>query len=170
MSESNTKVAVVMGSDNDFEIMSRCIEQLNDFGIATEVRVLSAHRTPGAVDEFAAGAADRGIKVIIAAAGMSAALAGAVSSRTTLPVLGVAIASGPLAGIDALLSTVQMPPGVSVGCTGIGAAGAVNAAVLAAEILATSDADLAGKLAEYKSAQADKTLAKDEKLREQLGK
>lgn len=170
MSESNPTVAVVMGSDSDFEVMSRCVEQLQGFGIAHEVRVLSAHRTPGAVDEFAVGAADRGVKVIIAAAGMSAALAGAISGRTTLPVLGVAIASGPLAGIDALLSTVQMPPGVSVGCTGIGPAGAVNAAVLAAEILATADASLAGRLAEYKSAQADKTLAKDKKLREQLGK
>ena len=170
MNESNTKVAIVMGSDSDFEVMSRCIEQLGAFGIEPEVRVLSAHRTPGVVDEFAAGASDNGIKVIIAAAGMSAALAGAIAGRTTLPVLGVAIASGPLAGIDALLSTVQMPPGVAVGCTGIATAGAVNAAVLAIEILATSDADLAGKLAEFKSAQAEKTLAKDKKLREQLGK
>ena len=170
MSKSNTQVAVVMGSDSDFEVMSRCIEQLRAFGIAPEVRVLSAHRTPEAVDEFTAAAAGRGVKVIIAAAGMSAALAGAIAAQTTLPVLGVAIASGPLAGIDALLSTVQMPPGVPVGCTGIGAAGAVNAAVLAAEILATSDTALAGKLAEYKSAQADKTLAKDKNLREQLGK
>lgn len=170
MNKSNPRVAVVMGSDNDFEVMSRCIEQLRDFGIDPEVRILSAHRTPGAVDEFASGAAERGVRVIIAAAGMSAALAGAISGRTTLPVLGVAIASGPMAGIDALLSTVQMPPGVPVGCTGIGSAGAVNAAVLAAEILAVSDSALSGKLVEYKSAQADKTLAKDKKLREQPGK
>ena len=170
MSESNTKVAIVMGSDSDYEVMNRCIEQLCAFGIEPEVRVISAHRTPEAVDEFAASAADNGIKVIIAAAGMSAALAGAIAARTTLPVLGVAIASGPLAGIDALLSTVQMPPGVTVGCTGIGPAGAVNAAVLAAEILAISDTVLAKKLAEFKSAQTQKTLAKDKKLREQLNK
>ncbi len=170
MNKTAPQVAVVMGSDSDYEVMSRCIEQLHSFGIAPEVRVLSAHRTPEAVDEFATAAAERGVKVIIAAAGMSAALAGSIAARTTLPVIGVAIASGPLAGIDALLSTVQMPPGVPVGCTGIGIPGAVNAAVLAAEILAVSDAALAGKLAEFKSVQAKKTLAKDQKLSDQLGK
>jgi phosphoribosylaminoimidazole carboxylase PurE protein len=161
MSKDNAQVAVVMGSDSDLEVMRRCLDRLNDFGIACEVRILSAHRTPASVDEFAAAAAGRGIKVIIAAAGMSAALAGALAARTTLPVVGVAVPSGPLAGVDALLATVQLPPGVPAGCVGIGAAGAVNAAVFAAEILALTDPALAEKLAQHKAAQAEKTLAKD---------
>lgn len=164
MSKDNPQVAVVMGSDSDLEVMRRCLDRLNEFGIACEVRILSAHRTPAAVDEFAAAAAGRGIKVIIAAAGMSAALAGALAARTTLPVIGVAMASGPLAGVDALLSTVQMPPGVPVGCVGIGAAGAVNAAVYAAEILALTDPELTEKLDQHKAAQAEKTLQKDRDL------
>ncbi|MHC4716039.1 MAG: 5-(carboxyamino)imidazole ribonucleotide mutase [Planctomycetota bacterium] len=165
MGEANPQVAVVMGSDSDLEVMERCLEQLKAFGIACEVRILSAHRTPAAVEEFVAGAPARGVKVFIAAAGMSAALAGTIAARTTLPVVGVAMASGPLAGVDALLSTVQMPPGVPVGCVGVGRAGATNAAVYAAQILAAADPDLAAKLAEHKQAQADKTLAKDRKLR-----
>lgn len=169
MSKQDARVAVVIGSDNDREVMQACLDQLKEFGVACEVRVLSAHRTPAAVDEFAAGAADRGIRVIIAAAGMSAALAGALAARTTLPVVGVAIAAGPLAGLDALLATVQMPAGVPVGCVGIGQAGAANAAVFAAEILALADAGLAAKLTEHKAALAERTLQKDRKLREQGG-
>jgi len=164
MSEKNLQVAIVMGSDSDLEVMQRCVKQLDDLGIAAEVRILSAHRSPDAVDEFAAAAAERGVKVIIAAAGMSAALGGCIAARTTLPVIGVAMASGPLAGVDALLSTVQMPPGVPVGCVGIGKAGATNAAVYAAEILAGSDAALAERLAAFKAEQARKTLEKDRKL------
>jgi len=164
MSEQTVQVAVVMGSDSDLAAMKRCLEQLDALGIAHEVRILSAHRTPAAVDEFAAAAAGRGIKVLIAAAGMSAALAGTLAARTTLPVIGVAMASGPLAGIDALLSIVQMPPGVPVACVGVDAAGAVNAAVYAAEILAASDTDLAERLKQHKAAQAEKTLAKDRGL------
>jgi len=169
MSETDPHVAVVMGSDSDLEVMRRCVRQLEALGVACEVRILSAHRTPGAVDEFAAAAAGRGVRVIVAAAGMSAALAGALAGRCTLPVIGVAMASGPLAGVDALLSTVQMPPGVPVGCVGMGPAGAVNAAVYAAEILALSDAALAERLARYKDEQARKTLRKDEELRERGG-
>lgn len=169
MTKANPLVGVLMGSDSDWDVMRRCVEQLRDFGIECEVRVLSAHRTPQAVDEYAAGAADRGIRVIIAGAGMSAALAGAVAGRTTLPVVGVAIPAGDLAGVDALLSTVQMPPGVPVACPGLGKAGAVNAAVLAAQILALSDPSLAAKLKEHKSAQAEKTLTKDRKLQERPG-
>ena len=169
MSDAQPQVAVVMGSDSDLDVMKRCLEQLDELGVAHEVRILSAHRTPGEVHEFAAAAAERGVKVVIAAAGMSAALAGTVAARTTLPVIGVALASGPLAGVDALLSTVQMPPGIPVACAGMAAAGATNAAVLAAEILALSDDDLAAKLRRFKSAQADKTLAKDRKLQQDLG-
>ncbi len=167
MTKAPPQVAVVMGSDSDLEVMQRCLAQLDAFGIAHEVRILSAHRTPAAVEEFAAAAHGRGIKVVIAAAGMSAALAGSIAARTTLPVIGVAMASGPLAGVDALLSTVQMPPGVPVGCTGLAGAGAANAAVYAAEILALTDPALAEKLKEYKAAQAEKTLQKDRKAQGQ---
>ena len=169
MSKSNAVVGVLMGSDSDWAAMQRCVQQLQAFGIACEARVLSAHRTPQAVDEYAAGAAGRGIKVIVAAAGMSAALAGAVAGRTTLPVIGVAIPAGSLAGVDALLATVQMPPGVPVACCGLGETGAVNAAVLAAQVLALSDPAVAEKLGQYKSAQAEKTHAKDRNLQNQLG-
>jgi len=169
MTQAKPLVGVLMGSDSDWAVMQRCVEQLGHFGIECEARVLSAHRSPRAVDEYAASAADRGIRVIIAAAGMSAALAGAVAARTQLPVIGVAVSSGPLAGIDALVSTVQMPPGVPVGCTGLDAAGAINAAIYAAEILALSDASLAEKLKQHKSAQAEKTLEKDRKLQEKPG-
>jgi len=130
------------------------------------VRILSAHRTPAAVEQFVAEAPGRGVKVFIAAAGMSAALAGTIAARTTLPVVGEAMASGPLAGVDALLSTVQMPPGVPVGCVGMDKAGATNAAVYAAEILAVADPALAARLAEYRQGQADKTLAKDAAVRD----
>ena len=164
MSDKNVQVAIVMGSDSDLDVMKRCVEQLDDLGVPCEVRILSAHRTPEAVDEFASAAADRGIKVIIAAAGMSAALSGCVAAKTDLPVIGVAMASGPLAGVDALLSTVQMPPGVPVGCVGIGKAGAINAAVYAARILAGADAELAQRLKQHKATQAAKTLEKDRKL------
>jgi len=165
MADTKPQVAVVMGSDSDLEVMKRCLEQLDAFGIAYEVRILSAHRTAQAVDEFASAAAGRGIRVIIAAAGMSAALAGALAGRTTLPVIGVAMAAGPLAGVDALLSTVQMPPGVPVGCVGMDKAGAVNAAVFAAEVLALSDPALAERLTRYKAGQAERTLAKDRQVR-----
>ena len=166
MSNQNPPVAVVMGSDSDWEVMQRCAGQLEAFGIACEVRILSAHRSPAAVEEFASGAAQRGIKVIIAAAGMNAALGGCIAARTALPVIGVAMASGPLAGVDALLATVQMPPGIPVGCVGIGAAGATNAAVFAAEILAAGDPSIAGKLAAYKAELTARTLAKDKELQE----
>jgi len=109
-------VGVVMGSDSDLATMQKCVDQLASFGIACEVRIISAHRTPEAAHEYAATAVDRGLKVVIAAAGMSAALAGVLAAKTTLPVIGVPMDSGPLKGIDAALSTMQMPPGVPVGC------------------------------------------------------
>ena len=165
MAKAEPQVAVVMGSDSDLDVMKRCLELLELLEIAYEVRILSAHRTPEAVDEFASSAAGRGIKVIVAAAGMSAALGGALAGRTTLPVIGVAMAAGPLAGVDALLSTVQMPPGVPVGCVGIGKAGAVNAAIFAAEVLALSEPALAERLARYRAEQARRTLAKDQDVR-----
>ena len=161
-------VGVVMGSDSDLETMKRCMKQLDEFGIACEVRIISAHRTPDTAHEYAATAIERGLKVIIAAAGMSAALGGVLAANTTLPVIGVPMASGPLAGVDAALSTMQMPPGVPVACMSIGGAGATNAAIYAAEILALSDEKLAGKLSRFKKSQARKVARKDAELRKSL--
>jgi phosphoribosylaminoimidazole carboxylase PurE protein len=160
--ENKSTVAVVMGSDSDLKIMKSCVEQLQDFGIEPVVRVISAHRTPQIAAEFADKAADKGIKIIIAAAGMAAHLAGAIAARTALPVIGVPIdADSGVGGMDALLSTVQMPPGVPVATVAVGKAGAKNAAVLAVQILALSDNSLAEKLADFKQAQAKKVMEKD---------
>jgi len=162
VSEKKTAVAVVMGSDSDMAVMQSCIEQLGYFGIEPAVRIISAHRTPQTAAEFADNTAKSGIKVIIAAAGMAAHLAGALAGRTVLPVIGVPLISSPgLEGIDALLSTVQMPPGVPVATMGIGKAGAKNAAILAVQILALSDKTLAEKLAEFKKLQEKKVIEKD---------
>ena len=161
MSNDNPIVGVVMGSQSDLEIMQRCCEQLEKFGIAYELRIISAHRTPDTAHEFASTAIDRGLKVIIAAAGMSAALAGVMAANTTLPVVGVPINSGPLVGVDAALSTMQMPPGIPVGCMAIGKAGATNAALYAAQILAVADSRIAARLAEHKVAQAEKVKKAD---------
>ena len=161
-SENNTTVAVIMGSDSDMAVMQSCIELLGDFGITPCVRILSAHRTPVMAAEFADSAAKNGIKVIIAAAGMAAHLAGALAGRTILPVIGVPlISSSGLGGVDALLSTLQMPPGVPVAAVAIGKPGAKNAAILAVQILALSDDSLAEKLVEFKKAQRDKVIEKD---------
>jgi len=165
VSEKKTAVAVVMGSDSDMEVMQSCIETLGDFGIEPAVRIISAHRTPQAAAEFAQNAAKNGIKVIIAAAGMAAHLAGALAARTTLPVIGVPLtAKAGLEGVDALLSTIQMPPGVPVATMAIGKAGAKNGAILAVQILALSDNSLAEKLAEFKKTQEKKSLEKGSKL------
>ena len=161
-------VGVVMGSDSDLESMQRCLKQLAALGIGCEVRIISAHRTPAAAHEYATTAIDRGLKVIIAAAGMSAALGGVLAANTTLPVIGVPMASGPLVGIDAALSTMQMPLGVPVGCMSIGNAGATNAAIYAAEILALADDELAARLVQFKADQADNVAAKDEDLQTKL--
>jgi len=165
VSENPAPVAVVMGSDSDMNVMDSCIEQLRYFGIEPVVRILSAHRTPQIAAEFADKAAANGIKVVIAAAGMAAHLAGALAARTTLPVIGVPLVSaGGLEGIDALLSTIQMPPGVPVASMAIGKAGAKNAAVFAVQILALGDKDLREKLAEFKKAQQQKVVEKDSAL------
>ncbi len=154
-----------MGSDSDMSIMQSCIDQLGEFGIKPIVRIISAHRTPKAAAEFAEGACENGVKVIIAAAGMAAHLAGALAARTCLPVIGVPIASdASVGGMDALLSTVQMPPGVPVATVAIGKAGAKNAAILAIQILALSDKALAKKLADFKKEQEKKVIEKDSAL------
>jgi 5-(carboxyamino)imidazole ribonucleotide mutase len=165
VSEKTSPVAVVMGSDSDMKVMKSCIEQLGDFGIEPVVRIISAHRTPEIASDFAQNAAGNGIKVIIAAAGMAAHLAGAMAAKVTLPVIGVPLDSGGgLGGMDALLSTVQMPLGVPVATVAIGKAGAKNAAILAVQILALSDAGLAEKLAAFKEEQKQKVIEKDAAL------
>jgi len=159
VSKKTSPVAVVVGSNSDMEVMQNCIEQLKFFGIEPIVRIISAHRTPQIAAEFATNAAQKGIKVIIAAAGMSAHLAGALAARTTLPVIGVPLISGSgLEGIDALLSTIQMPPGVPVATVAIGKAGAKNAAILAVQILGLTDKNLQKKLAKFKKTQQKKSI------------
>ena len=141
-------VTIIMGSTSDLPVMEKACQLLNDMQIPFEVQALSAHRTPQAVEEFARNAKDRGIKVIIAAAGMAAALPGVIAAQTTLPVIGVPI-KGMLDGLDALLSIVQMPPGIPVATVGIN--GAMNAAILAVQMLALSDEAIAQRLADYKT-------------------
>ncbi len=154
-----------MGSDSDLKVMEGCIAQLREFGVAATVRIISAHRTPQVAAEFAQSAETRGVKVIIAAAGMAAHLAGAMAAWSTLPVIGVPLAAeGGPAGLDALLSTVQMPPGVPVATVAIGKAGARNAAILAVQILALSDPALRDKLVQFKQAQEQKVREKDAAL------
>ena len=165
VSKKIASVAVVMGSDSDMDVMQSCIEQLGHFGIEPVVRIISAHRTPEIAAEFAQNATKSGIKVIIAAAGMAAHLAGSLAAKTTLPVIGVPLISGScLEGVDALLSTIQMPPGVPVATVAIGKAGAKNAAILAVQILALTDKKLREKLAEFKKAQRKKLIEKDSAL------
>jgi phosphoribosylaminoimidazole carboxylase PurE protein len=137
-------VGILVGSKSDLPVLEKCTARLDDLGIEYELEVRSAHRTPEDVAEYASTARDRGLKVIICAAGMAAHLAGAVAARTNLPVIGIPVAAGPLNGFDALLSTVQMPSGVPVATVAIN--GAANAAVLAAQILALSDPRLADRL------------------------
>ena len=167
--KSTTKVAVIMGSDSDLPAMRRAVDKLNDLGLACEVRVLSAHRSPDAAGRFAREASRRGFKVIIAAAGGAAHLAGTVAAHTCLPVIGVPLVSGDLGGLDALLATVQMPAGVPVGTVAIGAAGATNAAILAAQILALSDSRLAKRLEGLKHEMAAGVAAKDRRVQEECG-
>lgn len=163
------KVALLMGSDSDFPRLEPCVAQLKAFGIECDVRVLSAHRTPAAVIEFVEAAPARGVGVFLCAAGGAAHLAGVVSAHTDLPVLGIPIDNPPLGGLDALLATVQMPGGVPVGTLGVGVGGPVNAAILAARILALGDRELAAKLVRYRATQSEKVLAKDKALQAKLG-
>ncbi|HUU42458.1 MAG TPA: 5-(carboxyamino)imidazole ribonucleotide mutase [Planctomycetota bacterium] len=164
---SDKQVAVVMGSDSDLPVVSVTVELLKEFGLGCEVRVMSAHRTPDEVHAWATGAESRGVKVIIAAAGGAAHLAGVIASQTTLPVIGIPMESAALSGLDSLLSTVQMPAGVPVATVAIGKAGATNAAVLALQILALADDALRKKLTDYKTSLAEKVNAKDAKVRKQ---
>ena len=162
---TNPKVGVVMGSDSDWPVMEETVRTLKQFGIACETSVISAHRSPDLAHQYAAEAAGRGLKVIIAGAGGAAHLAGVLAAGTTLPVIGVPMEAGALRGLDALLATVQMPAGVPVATVAIGKGGARNAAVLAAQILALSDQALRAKLADHKQALAEGVAKKSAKVR-----
>ncbi len=158
-------VAIVMGSDSDLPTMQSCIDQLKTFGIDPIVRIISAHRTPDVAADFADTAAKKGIKVVIAAAGMAAHLAGSLAGRTQLPVIGVPMPSSTFTnGLDALLSTVQMPPGVPVASMAVGKAGAKNAAIFAVQILALADDSIAARLADFRKTQSEKVIQKDSSL------
>ncbi|MEP6994852.1 MAG: 5-(carboxyamino)imidazole ribonucleotide mutase [Acidobacteriota bacterium] len=151
-------VGILMGSKSDWEVMKNVSETLEKFGVASESRVLSAHRTPKETTEYVSSAAGRGLEVLIAGAGGAAHLAGVAAAHTTLPVLGVPMESASLKGLDSLLSTVQMPAGIPVATFAIGKPGAVNAALFAVAILANKRADLGRKLAEFRAEQAAKIL------------
>ncbi len=160
------KVGIIMGSDSDLPVVEKAIKVLRDFEIPFEVHIYSAHRTPEQVREFSRNARKNGFGVLICAAGMAAHLAGAIAANTTIPVIGIPIKSS-LEGLDALLSTVQMPSGIPVATVAIN--GAANAAFLAAEIISLSDDVLADKLDKRRAADADAVLAKDAKVLESLG-
>ncbi len=162
----NPLVAIVMGSDSDLEIMREAAKALDEFGIAYEMDIASAHRSPARTTEFARAAARRGIKVIIAGAGGAAHLAGVIAAETSLPVIGVPIPSSPLQGLDSLLATVQMPAGIPVATVAIGKAGAANAGILAAQMLALSDPETDKKLKAHKERLARGVEEKSRKLKE----
>ena len=158
----NAIVSIIMGSTSDLPVMEKAAAFLDEMEIPFEMHALSAHRTPEAVEKFAKGAEQRGIKVIIAAAGMAAHLCGVIASMTTVPVIGVPINSS-LDGMDALLAIVQMPPGIPVATVGIN--GALNSAILAAQILAIADNDLRGKLTDYKDSLKNKIVKANDELK-----
>jgi len=164
------EVAVVMGSDSDWSLLEETVNTLDSFGIGCEVRVMSAHRTPDLAAAFARKASGRGVKVIIAAAGGAAHLAGVVCAHTTLPVIGIPVTSSFMSGLDSLLSTVQMPAGVPVATVAVGKAGAVNAAILAVQILALGRPDLARRLVVHKKTLADKVGVGDARVRSEIEK
>ncbi len=161
-------VGIVMGSDSDLGVMEAAANMLEQFDIPFDLTVASAHRSPARAMDYAAGAADRGMKVIIAGAGHAAHLAGVLAAHTTLPVIGVPIDSSCLQGIDALLATVQMPPGIPVATMAIGKSGAKNAGILAAQMLALGDAAIMEKLAAYKAEMAEQVERKAESLKAKL--
>ncbi len=163
---AKTKVGVVMGSDSDFDTMKSALTTLKKFGIEFEVNILSAHRTPKQAEEYARGAKDKGLRVLICAAGKAAHLAGVMAGNTVLPVIGVPMKSSTLDGMDSLLSTVQMPSGIPVATVAID--GAANAALLAVQMLALSDETLFCKLEEYKKEMEEKVLLKNKEIQEKI--
>ncbi|HXA56145.1 MAG TPA: 5-(carboxyamino)imidazole ribonucleotide mutase [Candidatus Acidoferrum sp.] len=167
-SASKAVVGIVMGSDSDYPVMSETAKTLEKFGVPCEIEVCSAHRTPARAHQYATTAAERGLKIIIAAAGAAAHLAGVMAANTTLPVIGVPMASSSLNGMDALLSTVQMPAGIPVATMAIDKAGAVNAGIFAAQVLALSDPAIARKIVEHKENLARSVVEKNARLKEQI--
>ena len=160
------KIGIIMGSDSDLPVVEKAINTLKEYGVPYEVHVFSAHRTPEEAKSFSQNAIKNGFGAIIAAAGMAAHLAGAVAANTTLPVIGIPVKAACLDGVDALLSTVMMPPGIPVATVGIN--GAVNAALLGIQILAVSDAELSNKLIAARKAASDKVLEKNKAIEEQF--
>ena len=170
MAESNRNgalVGILMGSDSDYPMMAEATKVLDKFGIAYEIEVASAHRTPARAHEYATTALSRGLKVIICAAGAAAHLAGVIAANTTLPVIGVPMSTSSLNGLDALLSTVQMPGGIPVATMAIDKAGATNAALFAAEILGLGDTGIARKLVAHKEEMAQQVAEKNARLQKQ---
>jgi phosphoribosylaminoimidazole carboxylase PurE protein len=163
---SGPRVGILMGSDTDLEVMREAEKRLDQFGIGYETRILSAHRTPEKASQYAATAEQRGLEVIIAGAGAAAHLAGAMAANTTLPVIGIPIDSSSLKGLDALLATVQMPAGLPVATMAIGRAGAANAGIFAAQIIARKDPKVAAKLIEFKKEMAAGVEDRDRKLQD----
>lgn len=162
MAAAKPLVGILMGSDSDWVTMRKAADTLAEFGVGWEAHIMSAHRTPDLAAEYSREAESRGIRVIIAGAGLAAHLAGAIAAQTVLPVIGVPLSAGTLQGMDALLATVQMPPGVPVATVAVG--GAQNAALLAIQILGTADENLRRRFAHYKNKMAESVAAKDAKL------
>ena len=170
MSKDTPRVGIVMGSDSDADVMMETAQVLDEFGVAYEMEVISAHRSPKRANRFAERARGRGLRVIIAGAGGAAHLAGVMAASTTLPVLAVPLAATPLAGLDALLASVQMPAGVPVGTLAVGKMGAKNAGLLAVQILALEDSSLEKRLERYRAALEESVERKSRALQDRLGK
>src|SRR5579863_3116247 len=168
VSNQRPLVGIVMGSDTDLPVMTESAATLKKFGVPFELDITSAHRSPARTSEYARSAISRGLKVIIVGAGGAAHLAGVIAAETTLPVIGVPMATTTLAGLDSLLSTVQMPGGVAVACTAIGKPGAINAAIFAAQIIGTADSAIAQKLLEHKENLARAVAEKSEKMKREF--
>ena len=169
MSEaSQARVGIVMGSDSDWPKIQKAAAALDEFGVGHEIRVMSAHRTPGIVSEYAETAEERGLQVIIAAAGGAAHLAGVVAAHTTLPVIGLPVPTAELGGLDSLLATVQMPGDVPVATMAVGMGGPRNAGIFAVQIMALADADLQQKLKDFKANLVGKITAKNSALQDSL--
>lgn len=166
--ENKPIVGILMGSDSDYPVMAEAARVLKSFGVSYELIVSSAHRSPVRTAEYASSAAQRGIKTLIVGAGAAAHLAGVIAAETTLPIIGVPIDSSALAGLDALLATVQMPGGIPVATMAIGKAGAKNAGIFAVQLLAISDADLADKLTKSRKEMAEAVALKSDKLQQRL--
>ena len=170
MANQQAKVGILMGSDSDLEVMREAEKRLESFGVAYETHIMSAHRTPERAAEYASSAEQRGLQAIICGAGAAAHLAGAIAANTTLPVIGIPIDSSSLKGLDALLATVQMPAGIPVAAMAIGKAGASNAGIFAAQIVARTDQEVAAKLTQFKKEMAAGVEERDRKLQSERNK